>query len=53
MGAAAIGIALWRYEMRYNPLNPDWFNRDRKSKFNSPNVCIYNSPSRSQPSDDR
>ncbi|WVW83577.1 transketolase [Kwoniella bestiolae CBS 10118] len=29
MGAAAIGIALWRYEMRYNPLNPEWFNRDR------------------------
>jgi dihydroxyacetone synthase len=29
MGAAAIGIALWRYEMRYNPANPDWFNRDR------------------------
>lgn len=29
MGASAIGIALWRYEMRYNPLNPDWFNRDR------------------------
>lgn len=30
MGAAAIGIALWRYEMRYNPANPEWFNRDRK-----------------------
>ena len=29
MGAAAIGIALWRYHMRYNPLNPDWFGRDR------------------------
>ncbi|KAJ9119051.1 hypothetical protein QFC22_003542 [Naganishia vaughanmartiniae] len=29
MGAAAIGLALWRYEMRYNPANPDWFNRDR------------------------
>ncbi|WVQ67995.1 transketolase [Kwoniella botswanensis] len=29
MGAAAIGIALWRYEMRYNPANPEWFNRDR------------------------
>jgi hypothetical protein len=32
MGAAAIGIALWRYEMRYNPLNPDWFNRDREHR---------------------
>jgi hypothetical protein len=30
MGAAAIGLALWRYEMRYNPANPDWFNRDRQ-----------------------
>ncbi|GHJ88964.1 hypothetical protein NliqN6_5366 [Naganishia liquefaciens] len=29
MGAAAIGLALWRYEMRYNPANPEWFNRDR------------------------
>ena len=29
MGAAAIGVALWRYQMRYNPKNPDWFNRDR------------------------
>ncbi|ORX35624.1 transketolase [Kockovaella imperatae] len=29
MGAAAIGVALWKHEMRYNPLNPDWFNRDR------------------------
>lgn len=30
MGAAAIGLALWRYEMRYNPANPEWFNRDRE-----------------------
>ena len=29
MGAAAIGVALWRYHMRYNPLNPDWAGRDR------------------------
>ncbi|KAJ7673422.1 transketolase [Mycena rosella] len=29
MGAAAIGVALWRHLMRYNPKNPDWFNRDR------------------------
>lgn len=29
MGAAAIGVALWRYMMRYNPKNPEWFNRDR------------------------
>ena len=29
MGAAAIGVSLWRYHMRYNPLNPEWFDRDR------------------------
>lgn len=29
MGAASIGVALWRYLMRYNPSNPDWFARDR------------------------
>jgi hypothetical protein len=30
MGAATIGIALWRYHMQYNPNNADWLNRDRK-----------------------
>jgi dihydroxyacetone synthase len=30
MGAATIGIALWRYHMQYNPKNADWLNRDRK-----------------------
>ena len=29
MGMAAIGIALWRYSMKYSPSHPDWFNRDR------------------------
>ncbi|ORY25855.1 putative dihydroxyacetone synthase [Naematelia encephala] len=29
MGAAAIGVALWRYQMRYNPRNSEWFGRDR------------------------
>ena len=29
MGAAAIGVSLWRYIMRYNPANPQWFGRDR------------------------
>ncbi|KAK4686889.1 dihydroxyacetone synthase, partial [Tremellales sp. Uapishka_1] len=29
MGAACIGLALWRYEMRFNPQNPAWFARDR------------------------
>lgn len=30
MGAASIGVALWRHVMRYNPANPEWFARDRK-----------------------
>ncbi|OJZ79602.1 hypothetical protein ASPFODRAFT_148849 [Aspergillus luchuensis CBS 106.47] len=29
IGMAAIGVALWKYTMRYNPSNPDWFDRDR------------------------
>lgn len=29
MGAAAIGVSLWRYMMRFNPANPQWFGRDR------------------------
>lgn len=29
LGMAAIGVALWKYVMRYNPANPEWFDRDR------------------------
>lgn len=29
IGMAAIGVALWKYVMRYAPHSPDWFNRDR------------------------
>ena len=29
MGLAELGVALWRDEMRHNPINPTWFNRDR------------------------
>ena len=29
IGMAAIGVALYKYIMRYNPSNPDWFDRDR------------------------
>ncbi|WVQ99141.1 transketolase [Kwoniella sp. CBS 9459] len=40
MGAAAIGVALWRYEMRYNPANPDWFNRDR-FVLSAGHACLF------------
>ena len=29
MGAAAFSYVLWMNHMRYNPKNPQWFNRDR------------------------
>ncbi|CAG8319805.1 unnamed protein product [Penicillium salamii] len=29
MGMAAIGVALYKYVMRYSPTNCDYFNRDR------------------------
>ena len=29
LGAAPMAYALWRYEMKHNPKNPDWVDRDR------------------------
>ena len=29
MGMADIAVALWRYNLKHNPENPHWFNRDR------------------------
>lgn len=29
LGMAAIGVALWKHVMRYNPSDPEWFDRDR------------------------
>ena len=29
MGAAAMAFVLWTKHLRFNPKNPDWFNRDR------------------------
>lgn len=29
IGMAPLGVALWRHVMRFNPLNPAWFDRDR------------------------
>lgn len=40
MGMAAIGVALWKYAMRYSPLNPHWFNRDRFVLSNG-HCCVF------------
>lgn len=37
---AAIGVALWKYVMRYAPHNPNWFNRDR-FVLSSGHVCLF------------
>ena len=29
MGMADIAVALWKYNLKHNPKNPHWFNRDR------------------------
>ncbi|KAG0566208.1 hypothetical protein KC19_7G046000 [Ceratodon purpureus] len=29
LGMAEVGYVLWRHTMKYNPKNPNWFNRDR------------------------
>ena len=29
MGMADIAVALWKYNLKHNPSNPHWFNRDR------------------------
>ena len=40
MGMAAIGIALWKYTMRYSPSNPNFFNRDRFVLSNG-HTCLF------------
>ncbi|KAF4220911.1 hypothetical protein CNMCM8980_005336 [Aspergillus fumigatiaffinis] len=40
MGMTAIGIALWKYCMRYAPANPDFFNRDRFVLSNG-HTCLF------------
>ncbi|PKS06195.1 hypothetical protein jhhlp_007512 [Lomentospora prolificans] len=40
MGMAAIGIALWKYTMKYSPKNPSWFNRDRFVLSNG-HTCLF------------
>ncbi|KAE8338266.1 putative transketolase [Aspergillus flavus] len=40
IGMAAIGVALWRYVMRYAPHTPDFFNRDRFILSNG-HTCLF------------
>lgn len=40
MGMAAIGVALWKYVMRYSPTQVDWFNRDRFVLSNG-HTCLF------------
>ncbi|ROW15988.1 hypothetical protein VPNG_02561 [Cytospora leucostoma] len=40
IGMAAIGVALWKYVMRYAPHAPDWFNRDRFVLSNG-HTCLF------------
>ena len=37
---AAIGVALWKYTMRYAPHDPAWYNRDRFVLSNG-HTCIF------------
>lgn len=37
---AAIGIALWKYVMKYSPTNPSFFNRDRFVLSNG-HTCLF------------
>ena len=40
MGMAAMGVALWKYVMRYSPTNPNYFNRDRFVLSNG-HACLF------------
>ncbi|RDW79570.1 putative dihydroxyacetone synthase protein [Coleophoma cylindrospora] len=40
MGMAAIGVALWKYVMKYSPENPSYFNRDRFVLSNG-HTCLF------------
>ncbi|EXJ93372.1 transketolase [Capronia coronata CBS 617.96] len=40
IGMAAIGVALWKYVMRYSPRHPDFFNRDRFVLSNG-HTCLF------------
>ncbi|KAF2094758.1 hypothetical protein NA57DRAFT_68327 [Rhizodiscina lignyota] len=40
IGMAAIGVALWKYAMKYAPHTPDYFNRDRFVLSNG-HACLF------------
>ncbi|CDK27286.1 unnamed protein product [Kuraishia capsulata CBS 1993] len=40
MGMVAIGIALWKYTMKYSPNDPTYFNRDRFVLSNG-HTCLF------------
>ncbi|KAH8646874.1 thiamine diphosphate-binding protein [Xylariales sp. PMI_506] len=40
IGMAAIGVALWKYTMRYAPHSPNFFNRDRFVLSNG-HTCLF------------
>jgi dihydroxyacetone synthase len=40
IGMAAIGVALWKYVMRYAPHTPEFFNRDRFVLSNG-HTCLF------------
>ncbi|KAI0970423.1 transketolase [Xylaria arbuscula] len=40
MGMAAMGVALWKYVMRFSPENPNYFNRDRFVLSNG-HACLF------------
>lgn len=39
IGMAAIGVALYKYTMRYSPSNAEWFDRDRFVLSNGEFCC--------------
>ena len=40
MGMADIAVALWKYNLKHNPSNPTWFNRDRFVLSNGHGSCL-------------
>lgn len=43
IGMAAIGVALYKYTMRYNPSNTEWFDRDRFVLSNGSYISVATS----------